>query len=80
MVSNAIGMTEEMGEPRFSKGMASGIFNAAGDLGYVLGPMIGGGVASVTGIPRSFLIAPGMICLLFFLTHLGVRLQRRRWA
>lgn len=80
LVSNTVGMAEQMREPRFSKGMASSIFNAAGDLGYVLGPIVGGGIASITGISRLFFVAPGVICLLFFLAHAGVRLQRKQWA
>lgn len=73
LVANTIGMVEDMAEPRFSRGVASGIFNAAGDLGLVLGPGFGGLVASFTGIAGLFLVGPLLIVLAFLLSLWGCK-------
>jgi predicted MFS family arabinose efflux permease len=76
LVANTIGMVEDMDETRFSRGVASGIFNAAGDLGLILGPGFGGFVASFTGIPRLFFVGPLLVALAFLLSLWGSRFVR----
>jgi DHA1 family quinolone resistance protein-like MFS transporter len=73
MVSNTVSMTETMREPRFTKGMASGLFSAAGDVGYILGPIFGGAVAAWTGSSQLFFVAPALIAVFFVSAILIVR-------
>ena len=71
IVANTIGMVEDMEESRFSRGVASGIFNAAGDLGLILGPGFGGLVASFTGVALLFFVGPLSGALVFLLSLWG---------
>jgi len=71
LVANTIGMVEDMDESRVPRGVASGIFNAAGDLGLILGPSFGGLVASVTGIALLFFVGPLAAALVFLLSLWG---------
>ena len=45
IVANAVGLVQDVDEERVRRGVASGIYNAAGDLGNILGPTIGGLIA-----------------------------------
>ena len=65
LVANTIGMVQDVDKTRVSRGIASGVFHAAGDIGVVLGPSVGGLIASYTGIARLFFVAPLMIAVLF---------------
>lgn len=65
LVANTIGMVEDVDETRVSRGVASGVFHAAGDIGVVLGPSTGGFIASYTGIARLFLVGPLLVAILF---------------
>jgi predicted MFS family arabinose efflux permease len=84
LVANTIGMVEDMDESRVPRGIASGIFNAAGDLGLILGPSFGGLVASLTGVALLFFVGPLLAALVFLLSLWGcafvrpVRRGRRR--
>lgn len=71
LVANTIGMVEDMDESRVSRGVASGIFNAAGDLGLILGPSFGGLVASVTGVALLFFVGSLGVALVFLLSLWG---------
>jgi len=71
LVANTIGMVEDMDESRVPRGIASGIFNAAGDIGLILGPSFGGLVASVTGIALLFFVGPLVAALVFLLSLWG---------
>ena len=42
VVSNAISLVQDVDQTRLPRGLTSGIFNAAGDLGNILGPSAGG--------------------------------------
>ena len=64
-MANTIGMVEDVDETRVSRGVASGVFHAAGDIGVVLGPSTGGFIASYTGIARLFIVGPLLIAVLF---------------
>ena len=68
VVSNTISMVQDVDQTRVSRGVASGIFNAAGDLGNILGPSVGGLIASFTGVARLFLVGPLMIAVLFLIS------------
>ena len=77
IVANTISMVEEVDESRMGRGMASGLFNAAGDLGAILGPSLGGWVASFTGVRDLFIVGPLLIMAAFFLTLWGCRFVGR---
>jgi MFS family permease len=67
IVSNAIGLVEDVDETRVQRGVASGIYNAAGDLGNILGPSAGGMIAAFTGLAGLFVFTPLISTLLFFI-------------
>lgn len=73
IVSNTIGMVEGAEEARLDRGMASGVFHAASDLGNILGPSAGGLIAAVTGIAYLFFFGPLLFVALFFLSLWGCR-------
>jgi predicted MFS family arabinose efflux permease len=56
VVANAVGLVQDIPESRIPRGLASGIYNAAGDLGNILGPAIGGFIAQAAGIASVFVI------------------------
>ena len=58
LVSNAVSLVQDVDENKVQRGVASGIYNAAGDLGNILGPGLGGLIASVAGLTALFVIAP----------------------
>lgn len=66
IVSNAIGLIEDVDETKVQRGVASGIYNAAGDLGNILGPSVGGIIAAFTGLAGLFVFTPLLSTLLFF--------------
>lgn len=68
IVSNTISMVESADEARIGRGAASGLFNAAADLGNILGPSAGGFIAAFTGVTYLFLAGPLAIVFLFFLS------------
>ena len=68
IVANAISMVEDVDATRVSRGVISGMYNAAGDIGNILGPSMGGLIASFTGIAKLFFVGPLMITVLFFLS------------
>lgn len=74
IVANAVGLVQDVPESRVRRGLASGVYNAAGDLGNILGPSIGGLIAHATGIASVFVIGSIGSTVLFFL---GVFLVRR---
>ena len=66
VVGNAVGLIEDVNETKVQRGMASGIYNAAGDLGNIMGPSAGGMIAAFTGLSGLFVLAPLISTLLFF--------------
>jgi len=73
IVANTISMVEDVDTTRVSRGVASGIYNAAGDVGNILGPSVGGIIAAFTGVAGLFFVGPGMIVALFFTSLWGCR-------
>jgi len=67
IVANAVGLVQDVPESRVRRGLASGVYNAAGDLGNILGPSIGGLIAHATGIASVFVIGSLGSTALFFL-------------
>jgi predicted MFS family arabinose efflux permease len=74
IVANAVGLVQDVPEARVRRGLASGVYNAAGDLGNILGPFIGGVIAHATGIASVFVIGSLGSTALFLI---GVFLARR---
>ena len=74
IVANAVGLVQDVPETRVRRGLASGVYNAAGDLGNILGPFIGGVIAQATGIASVFVVGSLGSTLLFLI---GVFLVRR---
>jgi predicted MFS family arabinose efflux permease len=66
IVANAVGLVQDVPETRVRRGLASGVYNAAGDLGNILGPSIGGLIAHAAGIASVFVIGSLGSAALFF--------------
>jgi predicted MFS family arabinose efflux permease len=75
IVGNAVGLIEDVDETKVQRGVASAIYNAAGDLGNIIGPSAGGMIAAITGLGGLFLFTPLFSTLLFFFVLW--RLKRR---
>jgi MFS transporter, DHA1 family, multidrug resistance protein len=74
VVANAVGLVQDVPESRVRRGLASGVYNAAGDLGNILGPSVGGFIAHATGIAGVFVVGSLASTALFLI---GVWLLRR---
>ena len=69
-------MVQDVPESKVRRGLASGVYNAAGDLGNILGPSIGGLIAHATGIASDFVVGSlGSTALFFFAVLLVKRLS-----
>ena len=75
VVSNAVALVKDVDETKVPRGVASGIYNAAGDLGNILGPSVGGLIAATTGIGGLFVFAPLGATALFFIVVWGLKLR-----
>jgi predicted MFS family arabinose efflux permease len=73
IVANAVGLVQDVPESRVRRGLSSGVYNAAGDLGNILGPSIGGLIAQATGIASVFVVGSIGSTALFFLAVVLVR-------
>jgi predicted MFS family arabinose efflux permease len=80
IVANAVGLVQDVDENKVQRGLASGIYNAAGDLGNILGPSIGGLIAQATSISGVFVIGSLGSTMLFLLVIWLVRSAHRRAA
>jgi DHA1 family multidrug resistance protein-like MFS transporter len=74
IVANAVGLVQDVPETKVQRGLASGVYNAAGDLGNILGPSIGGLIAQAGGVGSVFVVGSIGSTALFFM---GVWLIRR---
>lgn len=77
VVANAVGLVQDVPEAKVRRGLASGIYNAAGDLGNILGPAVGGVIAQTTSLGSVFVIGPLGATILFLM---GVAAARRKRA
>ncbi len=77
VVANAVGLVQDVPESKVQRGLASGVYNASGDLGNILGPSIGGLIAHATGIGGVFVVGSlGSTILFFVVIWLVRRLQK----
>jgi MFS transporter, DHA1 family, multidrug resistance protein len=73
IVANAVGLVQDVDEKKVPRGLASGIYNAAGDIGNILGPTIGGIIAQLTSIGGVFVAGSLGAMTLFLVGILTVR-------
>jgi predicted MFS family arabinose efflux permease len=77
IVANAVGLVQDVDENKVQRGVASGIHNAAGDVGNILGPVLGGLIAQATGIGSVFVIGSLGSTVLFLLVVWAVKFTQR---
>ena len=73
IVANTVGLVQEVPEHKVPRGVATGIFNAAGDLGNILGPALGGIIAQATSLGGVFVFGPLGSTMVFLLGTWAVR-------
>ncbi len=73
VVANAVGLVQDVDETRVPRGVGSAIYNAAGDVGNILGPAAGGLIAHATSIGGVFEVGPIATTLLFLSGIFAVR-------
>ena len=73
IVANAVGLVQDVPESRVRRGLASAVYNAAGDLGNILGPSVGGLIAQATGVASVFVIGSLGSTALFFIFVILIR-------
>jgi DHA1 family multidrug resistance protein-like MFS transporter len=56
IVANAVGLVQDVDENKVRRGVASAIYNSAGDVGNIIGPAVGGLIAHATGIGGVFVV------------------------
>jgi MFS transporter, DHA1 family, multidrug resistance protein len=78
IVANAVGLVQDVDENKVQRGLASGIYNAAGDLGNILGPSIGGLIAQATSLSGVFVIGSLGSTILFLLVIWAVKRAQER--
>jgi MFS transporter, DHA1 family, multidrug resistance protein len=72
IVANAVGLVQDVDENKVQRGIASAVYNSAGDLGNIIGPTIGGIIAHATSIGAVFVIGSLGSTLLFLLVILSL--------
>jgi MFS family permease len=77
-VANNVGLAQEVDERRVSRGVASGLFTAATDLGQIVGPAVSGAVAEVAGLEVMFRVVPLLLVALYAAAMLGSRRPAQR--
>lgn len=80
IVANAVGLVQDVDETKVRRGLASALYNSAGDLGNILGPTAGGLIAHGTGLGGVFVVGSLATTLLFFLAVWGLQRVRQRTA
>ncbi len=73
VVANAVGLVQDVDETKVPRGVGSAIYNAAGDVGNILGPAAGGLIAQATSIGGVFVVSPLATTLLFLSGIFAVR-------
>jgi predicted MFS family arabinose efflux permease len=73
IVANAVGLVQDVPESKVQRGLASGVYNASGDVGNILGPSAGGLIAHAAGIGGVFVVGSLGSAILFFLVIWLVR-------
>jgi DHA1 family multidrug resistance protein-like MFS transporter len=66
LVANTVSVADVQ-ESTVSRGVAVGIYNAARDLGSIVGPILGGYVAAIVGLSAFFLVGPPLVLAVYLL-------------
>jgi MFS family permease len=67
LVANTMSLAEDVDPRRVGRGVASGVFNAANDVGGLVAPALGGLVAGLFGLENVFRALPGLVLLSYAL-------------
>jgi predicted MFS family arabinose efflux permease len=73
IVANAVGLVQDVDETKVQRGIASAVYNSAGDLGNIIGPSVGGIIAHATSIAAVFVYGSLGSTILFLLVVFAVR-------
>jgi DHA1 family multidrug resistance protein-like MFS transporter len=77
IVANAVGLVQDVDENKVRRGLASAIYNSAGDVGNITGPAVGGLIAHATSIAGVFVVGSLGTTALFLLGISLVTFGRR---
>jgi predicted MFS family arabinose efflux permease len=77
IVANAVGLVQDVDETKVQRGMASAVYNSAGDVGNIIGPSVGGIIAHASSIAAVFVYGSLGSTILFLLVILAVRRNGR---
>ncbi|HLG70697.1 MAG TPA: MFS transporter [Chloroflexota bacterium] len=80
VVANTVALTQDVDPARVSRGVASGILNAALDLGNIIGPVVGGVITSAFGLDRLWVIAPPLYVGTYLVSATVLRRKRAQPA
>jgi MFS family permease len=72
LVANTVSLAEDVDPRRVSRGVASGVFNAATDVGGLAAPALGGLVGQLFGLDNVFRLLPGLAALVCVLATVTV--------
>ena len=71
LVANTVALTEDVPEQRIGRGLSSGLYNAATDVGQIIAPALGGIVAAAFGLETMLRLLPPGALLVYFLVAAG---------
>jgi MFS family permease len=72
LVANTVALAEDVDPRRVSRGVASGVFSAATDVGGLAAPALGGLVGQLFGLDNVFRVLPALAVLVYVLATLTV--------
>jgi MFS family permease len=72
LVANTVALAEDVDPRRVSRGVASGVYSAAADVGGLAAPALGGLVGQVFGLDSVFRVLPGLAVLVYVLATVTV--------
>ena len=78
MVNNTVSLADGVSEDPGRRGVASGIFNAARDLGSVCGPILGGVIAAHVGIENMLRLGPTVLMAVYFAVLVATARAKRK--
>lgn len=70
LVANTVALAEDVDPRRVSRGVASGLYSAATDLGGLAAPALGGLVGQFFGLDNVFRVLPGVAVVVYLLATL----------
>jgi MFS family permease len=73
LVASTIVLADQVDPSRVSRGVAAGVYNAAGDLSGFVAPALGGLVAQVLGLDNVFRLLPVLFVVVYFALVVWIR-------